>query len=144
MRGREFAELARRHVMPHLSGFKEAMMADIRALMLQTGVPVLERRATVEDIARQLARQPDRRTDPHVAEALTYSLILIGDYGRARKHLGLLRQITLADEERARWWRELNAGTADEGEEDWGSRSANARHRLKRRSTAHQRGRSLS
>jgi hypothetical protein len=196
MRGREFARLARRHLMPHLPGFalkdgrvyrvpvgrlwrgftlnpsvfdregftfyctveplyepgaagsvlpglgrrlpvlagrgeawwewqrgdseaEEVMMADIRALMLHTGVPFLDRFATVEDIARQLAREPDHRTDPYVAEVLAYSLILIGDYRRARKQLRLFRKITLEDEERARWWRELNAGTSDEGEEDW-------------------------
>jgi hypothetical protein len=95
------------------------MMADIRGLILETGVPFLERLASVEDVARRLWREPDHRTDPHSAEALAYSLILTGDYDRARRELALLRQITLEDEERADWWRELNAGTSSEDEEDW-------------------------
>jgi hypothetical protein len=95
------------------------MMADILALMVETGVPFLERLATVGDVARRLAREPDHRSDPHTAEALAYSLILIGEYDRARRELALLRQITLEDEERAEWWKELNEGSAAEDEEDW-------------------------
>jgi hypothetical protein len=95
------------------------MMVDIRGLILETGVPFLVGLASVEDVARRLWREPDHRTDPHTAEALAYSLILTGDDDRARRELTLLRQITLEDEERAEWWRELNAGTSSEDEEDW-------------------------
>lgn len=96
-----------------------SLMADVRGLILETGVPFLERLATVEDVARRLSGALDHRTDPHVAEALAYSLVLTGDYDLARKELTLLRQITLEDEERAEWWNELNAGTSSEDEEDW-------------------------
>ena len=80
------------------------MMADILVLMVDTGVPFLERLATVGDVARRLAREPDHRSDPHTTEALAYSLILIGEHDRALRELALLRQITLQDEERAEWW----------------------------------------
>jgi hypothetical protein len=92
------------------------LMVDIRALILETGVPFLGGLATVEDVARQLSGEPDHRTDPYVAEALAYSLILTGDYHLARAELALLRQITLEDEERAEWWNELNSGTSSENE----------------------------
>lgn len=95
------------------------LMADIRALMLETGIPFLERLASVEDVARRLAGEPDHRSDPHAAEALAYSLILAGDYDFARQELALLRQVTLEDAQRAEWWNELNAGTSSEDEEDW-------------------------
>jgi hypothetical protein len=68
------------------------LMVDIRAVMLETGVPFLARLASVEDVARRLSAEPDRRTDPYVSEALAYSLILTGDYDRAREELTLLRQ----------------------------------------------------
>jgi hypothetical protein len=109
------------------------LMADIRGLILETGVPFLGRLATVEDVARRLSRERDHRTDPHTAEALAYSLIMTGEYKRARQELAVLRQITLEDEERAQWWSELNAGTSREDEEDWSSRSANAARRFRRR-----------
>jgi hypothetical protein len=95
------------------------LMADIRSLMLETGIPFLERLASAEDVARRLAGAPDHRNDPHTAEALAYSLILTGDYDLAGQELALLRQITLEDAERAEWWNELNAGTSSEDEEDW-------------------------
>jgi hypothetical protein len=95
------------------------LMVDIRALILETGVPFLGRLATVEDVARRLSGEPDHRTDPYLAEALAYSLILTGDYDLAREELALLRQITLEDAERVEWWNELNAGTSSEDEEDW-------------------------
>jgi hypothetical protein len=95
------------------------LMADIRGLILETGVPFLGRLASVEDVARRLSRERDHRTDPHTAEALAYSLIMTGEYKRARQELAVLRQITLEDEERAQWWSELNAGTSSEDEEDW-------------------------
>lgn len=112
------------------------MMADILALMIDTGVPFLERLATVGDVARRLAREPDHRSDPHTAEALAYSLILIGEYDRALRELALLRQITLEDEERAEWWKQLNEGSAAEDEEDWvisvGKRGAQVQAALER------------
>jgi len=95
------------------------MMADVLALMVETGVPFLERLATVGDVARRLAREPDHRSDPYTSEALAYSLILIGEHDRALRELALLRQITLEDEERAEWWKELDKGSAAEDEEDW-------------------------
>jgi hypothetical protein len=112
------------------------LMVDIRAVMLETGVPFLARLASVEDVARRLSAEPDRRTDPYVSEALAYSLILTGDYDRAREELTLLRQITLEDEERAEWWNELNSGTSSEDEEDWvitvGKRGAQVQAALER------------
>jgi hypothetical protein len=95
------------------------MMADILTVMVETGVPFLERLATVEDVAQRLANEPDHRRDPHTAEALAYSLILNGEYDRALRELALLRRITLEDEEAAEWWKELNKGSAAEDEEDW-------------------------
>jgi thioredoxin-like negative regulator of GroEL len=84
------------------------MMADILTVMVETGVPFLERLATVEDVAQRLANEPDHRRDPHTAEALAYSLILNGEYDRALRELALLRRITLEDEEAAEWWKELD------------------------------------
>jgi len=114
------------------------MMSDIRALIVETGVPFLERLATVADVARQLSGDPGHETDPHVVEALAYSLILIGEHQRAQRELALLRQITLEDEERAEWWNELNSGTTNEGDEDWvitvGKRGAQVEAALKRSS----------
>jgi hypothetical protein len=114
------------------------MMADIRTLILDTGLPFLERLPTVADVASRLASEPDHSTDPHLAEALAYSLILTGEYDHARKQLALLRRITLENQERAEWWRELNAGTSSEGEEDWviavGKRGADIQAALERSS----------
>jgi hypothetical protein len=67
----------------HPSGFSAQLMADIRALMLEMGIPFLERLASAEDIARRLAGEPDHRNDPHTADALAYSLILT--VGRRRR-----------------------------------------------------------
>jgi hypothetical protein len=115
---------------------EQQLMVDIRALMLETGVPFLARLATVEDVARRLSGQPDHRTDPYVAEALAYSFILTGDYDLASEELTLLRQITLEDEERAEWWNELNSGTSSEDEDDWvimvGKRGAQVQAALER------------
>jgi hypothetical protein len=66
-RGREWWEWR-----PDDADAEAQLMADIRALMLETGVPFLARLATVEDVARTLSGQPDHRSDPYVAEALAY------------------------------------------------------------------------
>jgi hypothetical protein len=91
------------------------MMADIRALVLDVGLPFLDELKTVEAVAERLRRTPERRTEPHVAEALAYSFLLTGDARKAKEMLDLLRRITLEDTERAEWWSEVT----DPGEEDW-------------------------
>jgi hypothetical protein len=99
------------------------------------GATPMSRRHALYEASRRLAREPDRRSDPHTAETLAYSLILIGEYDRALRELALLRRITLEDEERAQWWQELNKGSA-EGEEDWiitvGKRGAQVQEALER------------
>jgi hypothetical protein len=91
------------------------MMADIRALVLNVGVPFLDELSTVEAVTERLRQSGEHETDPHVAEALAYSLVLAGEDEAAKEMLRLLRRITLEDKERAAWWADL----ADSGEEDW-------------------------
>ncbi len=191
MTGREFAKLARRHVLPHLSGFRvkdgllfavpvryllrgfslyasawsrerftiscsagllyvpgaaraltpglgarlpviagrgdawwdrpigddeaeAAVMDDVRELIVDVGIPFLEGFGDPGAVAERLSREPE--DDPHVVEALAYSLVLQGEYKLARAKLDRLRQITIEDADRADWW----AAHADPGsEEDW-------------------------
>jgi hypothetical protein len=92
-----------------------AMMADIRTLVLDVGVPFLDELRTVEAVAERLRQTGEHLTEPHVAEALAYSLLLMGNDTAAKEVLGLLRRITLEDTERAEWWSEVG----DPGEDDW-------------------------
>jgi hypothetical protein len=96
-----------------------ATIADIRALILDVGVPFLEKLDTVEAVAERLRETGDYRSDPHVAEALAYSLVLTGDDHGARETLTLLRRLTLDDDERAGWWADLHRGTREPIEDDW-------------------------
>lgn len=92
-----------------------SMMADIRTLVLNFGVPFLDELRTVEAVIERLRQTGDHETDPHVAEALAYSLVLAGEGQAAKEVLQLLRRITLEDKERAAWWADLG----DSDEEDW-------------------------
>jgi hypothetical protein len=92
-----------------------SMMADIRALVLDLGMPFLDELRTVEAVIERLQQTGEHDTDPHVAEALAYSLVLAGEDEAAKEMLRLLRRITLEDEERAAWWADLG----DSEEEDW-------------------------
>jgi hypothetical protein len=111
-----------------------AMMADIRTLVLDVGVPFLKERSTVEAVAERLRRTAEHASDPHVAEALAYSLLLERDLKGAEEMLRLLRRITLEDTERAAWWAELNESNSDP--DDWtievGNRGAAVEERLAR------------
>jgi hypothetical protein len=107
-------------------------MADIRALILDVGVPFLEQRSTVDAVAESLRQTGQHESDPHVAEALAYSFLLMGETKAAEKMLQLLRRITLDDTDRA----ELGAEVSDPGEDDWvvdvGKRGTNVEETLAR------------
>jgi hypothetical protein len=109
-----------------------ATMADVRGLVLDVGLPFLHERSSVEAVAERLRQTGEHQTEPHVAEALAYSLLLVGDVTAAKQMLDLLRRITLEDTERAAWWSEV----ADPGEEDWvlevGKRGASIEEALAR------------
>ncbi len=92
------------------------MIADIRALVLDVGLPFLDELKTVEAKAERLRRTSEHRTEPDVAEALAYSFLLTGDARKAKEMLDLLRRITLEDTETAQWWSDV----ADPGEDDAG------------------------
>jgi hypothetical protein len=98
---------------------EEAMMADIRALVVDVGVPFLDELGSVGAVAERLRRSGEYRSDPHVAEALAYSLVLSGDDEGAREVLRVLKRITLEDEERTEWWADLHRGTPEAVEDDW-------------------------
>jgi hypothetical protein len=96
-----------------------ALMADIRTLILDVGVPFLDQLSSVEAVVERLKQGDEHRSDPHVAEALAYSLVLTGDDDGAREMLGELKRITVDDEAQADWWADLNAGTREAVEDDW-------------------------
>jgi hypothetical protein len=96
-----------------------AMMADVRTVMLDVGVPFLEGLSSVEAVATRLRETGEYRTDCHAAEALAYSLLLAGEYEASQELLQLLRRMTLEDDERAEWWRDLHGGSREPVEEDW-------------------------
>jgi hypothetical protein len=103
------------HWDPNDETAEAAMMADIRALILDVGVPFLEQRSTVDAVAESLRQTGQHESDPHVAEALAYSFLLMGETKAAEEMLQLLRRITLDDTDRAEWW----ADVSDPGEDDW-------------------------
>ena len=112
------------------------MMDDIRALMLDVGVPFLSRFPTPESVAETLIRHPSKSDDPNLVEELAYSLILAGRPELAAETLDDLRRMTLEDEERATWWAELQSHEKGPAEEDWvitvGRRSDSVAQALRR------------
>ena len=96
-----------------------AMMEEIRALVLDAGVPFLNQFPTPESVAETLIRHPSKSDDPNLVEELAYSLILAGRPELAAETLDDLRRMTLEDEERATWWAELQSEEKGPAEEDW-------------------------
>jgi hypothetical protein len=96
-----------------------AMMDDVRALMLDVGVPFLSQFTSPESVAETLIRHPSKADDPNLVEELAYSLILAGRHEAAAETLADLRRMTLEDEERATWWAELQKEDKGPAEEDW-------------------------
>jgi hypothetical protein len=89
-------------------------------------------------VAERLRETGDYRSDPHVAEALAYSLVLTRDDHSAKETLRVLERITLEEDERAGWWAELHRGTRGPIEDDWvievGKRGAQIKEALARSS----------
>jgi hypothetical protein len=104
---------------PGDEGSERAMMEDIRALMLDVGVPFLNQFPTPESVADTLIRHPSKADDPNLLEELAYSLILAGRLELAAEALDDLRRMTLKDEERATWWAELQSEENGPADEDW-------------------------
>jgi hypothetical protein len=91
-----------------------ATLSDIRTLVLDVGVPFLNQLKTVQAVIERLRQTGQIETDPHVAEALAYSLLIADQNEAAMEMLKVLRRITLEDTEEAEWWDEI----AEPGEED--------------------------
>lgn len=75
--------------------------------IFDVGLPFLRRLATPEDFVRHGASASGVPRDPHVREAIAYSRVLTGDYGKASKELKRLYGELVREQDAYPWMKEM-------------------------------------